>query len=584
MNALSNSPFTPPSNGNETLPPLPRALLHFKPLSLLEQGTREECTLASESTPGGQGRLVVVHWVDSALSRDEQFRSEFVATGQRSLKLKHPNILRVLNVGAQGSQCYWVTDYVRGMTLAKLSREQPHGAPLPLNLQLMILSNVLKGLQYAHAQLDSQGIPSPVVHRHLCPSQILVSFEGQCKIAGYAVLSSTDTTFGRLENEATELAYVAPERCLGKGASPLTDLYAVGGILWEALAQRPRRTGRNREEAIRARLGDLDPDIEDVWPDVAPELAAITRRALAWAPSDRYQSADEFLRDLNAYLEPRNSRSASNRVRDFMRRFSKEGPPPAHDTILPAPFPASEETPVVSLATLVAKRREDLPELLPAPAVDDLFRPSSPPAQPLRPDSIAPVASVAAPSTKPPVPTSHWQRKLTLVCGAAAVAGLGWWYAPSSPSRSPSTSAGSASLKTRVEALPLPKPDAEPAAQKPASVAESPAPQSEPSQATRATDTPAKALDVPSEPPEATNSTDAVEDSPASSPPKLTSPAKPVSSQVDKKKTKRRKRKRAGSRRRSKKRSTRSKRRTRKRKSRTSSPLFSKENPYSRSK
>jgi serine/threonine-protein kinase len=142
---------------------------------------------------------------------------------------------------------------------------------------------------------------------------------GIAKAAGAVSLTQQGVIKGKL-------GYAAPEQCLAQPSDARSDIYAVGVMLWEAIACRRRMAGESNMAALQARVTDGEPPIEEVVPEVAPELAAACRKALARDPRNRYRSALEFQRALEAFLEQHESTSTlSGRVGALVREhFASE--------------------------------------------------------------------------------------------------------------------------------------------------------------------------------------------------------------------------------------------------------------------
>jgi serine/threonine-protein kinase len=262
---------------------------------------------------------VVVHLAPEAFARDAAFRSILAAKSDTALKLRHPNIVRTLELVAVERSCYWVTEFLPGHTLATiLDKRGSRGRLLSLDHYLLVLHEVLLGLEYAHGSRTDAGDPSPIMHRNLCPASVLVGYAGAVKIADYAFAGAAEVTFGRLTGETERLAYLAPERYLGNPVDQRCDIYAVGAMLWDAVAGHPRPAGSSLEQSVQMRLQNGDPDISRVRPDAPAELAAMTRRALAWEPRDRYQTARDLRLDLEAYLVGRGVRPNPRPMLGFM--------------------------------------------------------------------------------------------------------------------------------------------------------------------------------------------------------------------------------------------------------------------------
>jgi hypothetical protein len=141
------------------------------------------------------------------------------------------------------------------------------------------------------------------VHRDVSPANVLVSYGGEVKLIDFGIAKAAGALAVTQDGVVRgKLGYAAPEQCLGQPADPRSDVYAVGVMLWEAIAGRRRVSGETWQSVLQARLDDTEPALEEVCPDAPAELAAIVRKAVARDPADRYASATDFQADLETYL------------------------------------------------------------------------------------------------------------------------------------------------------------------------------------------------------------------------------------------------------------------------------------------
>jgi serine/threonine protein kinase len=277
----------------------------YESLFELEQrGCARSYLAIDHGTPAG-ARLVVVHVVPRSLSRDPDFVPLFGARAGALLSVTHPNLVRTLDfVAKEGQRCQWVSEFIQGHTLGSLlAKRKGAGRALTLRQHLTILCDVLRGLEHAHRVADAAGTPNPIVYRHLSASSVLVSYDGTVKVTDAALCSVPSITSGRFDGEVERLAYRAPECCLGGKGDPRSDVFAVGALLWEAVYQRPRPVGSSIEAALEMCRSAAEPEF-DADSGVSPTLSAITRRALARDPSERYQSARELRLGIEAQMPP----------------------------------------------------------------------------------------------------------------------------------------------------------------------------------------------------------------------------------------------------------------------------------------
>ena len=223
---------------------------------------------------------------------DAKFRRMFLREAKIASLLHHANIVQVLDFGVVDGQEFIVFEYVDGLDASRaLLRSHAQGKELPLAVALHIVGQVGQALAYAHALAES-GRASPVIHRDLSLSNILLSWEGDVKLADFGLASTA------LVHEATRSslvggkeAYLAPELIRGQAATPASDVYALGVALRKlTLDTPPQSSEEHAERGLRALIDDA----------LHAEAAA---RPSAEAFSDR-------LSDLLYALHPHNPRRA----------------------------------------------------------------------------------------------------------------------------------------------------------------------------------------------------------------------------------------------------------------------------------
>ncbi len=229
----------------------------------------------------------------------ERFRREI----QLAAKLQHPHIVPLLSAGQAGDVLYYTMPYIEGESLrAKLARE----GELPIAEGIRLIRDVVDALAYAHEQ--------EVLHRDIKPDNVMVSrhhglvtdfgvAKALTEAGGHpAGLASGFTTAGVAMGTPT---YMAPEQA---AADPQidhrADIYAVGVMAFEMLAGHPPFTGRTPQQLLAAHVSRPPEPLGTVRATVPPDLASIVMRCLEKRPADRWQSADELLRALEAVSTP----------------------------------------------------------------------------------------------------------------------------------------------------------------------------------------------------------------------------------------------------------------------------------------
>ncbi|MGQ9612984.1 MAG: Stk1 family PASTA domain-containing Ser/Thr kinase [Chloroflexus sp.] len=225
------------------------------------------------------------------LMTDPDFMARFRHEAHAAAMVSHPNLVDVYDVGQAGDRHYIVMEYVAGTTLKQLiNREAPFAIPRAVR----IAEQIARGLHAAHR--------AGLIHRDIKPQNIIVTDDGQVRITDFGVAKS------RLSTAMTETGvtlgtvdYIAPEQAQGRAATPQSDIYALGVVLYEMLTGRLPFTGDNAVAVAMKHISEPPPPPRRYNPQIPAALEAIILRALAKDPAQRQQSALELAEELQAY-------------------------------------------------------------------------------------------------------------------------------------------------------------------------------------------------------------------------------------------------------------------------------------------
>jgi serine/threonine protein kinase len=185
---------------------------------------------------------------------------------------------------------------------------------------------MLTGLEHAHEKVDNEGIALQVVHRDISPANILVSYEGEVKVADFGIAKAksqaVDTKDGVLKGK---FEYMSPLQAQGKQVDHRTDIFSTGIVLWEMLTgRRLFKTDSDVATLEKIKAGNYPPP-SALNPRICGRLDSIVSKALAHREADRYQTAREFADALESYLYPSTPNSVQRSLKNFMGRiFSME--------------------------------------------------------------------------------------------------------------------------------------------------------------------------------------------------------------------------------------------------------------------
>jgi serine/threonine-protein kinase len=333
-----------------------RSFGKYRLLELLASGGMAEVWRAELPGPAGFAKEVALKLVRADLGAQPELARLFEQEARLASRLGHANVVQVFEYDAVDGRHYLAMELVRGRTLRQVTdRCREAGVRMGLARAVHVGAEVARALAYAH-RLAHRGQPLGIVHRDVSPQNVLVSFEGEVKLADFGIARA----LGAVEQTAPgavkgKVAYMAPEQARGEPVDARADLFALGVVLWELLSGR-RLFARDSEAAALAALLSAEPvSRPSEWnEDVPPELDAAVLSALERDPERRTRSADEMLAALAA-VELAMARGPEDLdLRPLMRRLWPEGWSPGRDgeptRVLAAPGPpGSAEAPTRTL-------------------------------------------------------------------------------------------------------------------------------------------------------------------------------------------------------------------------------------------
>ena len=250
----------------------------------------------------GLGRAVAVKILDAPHIDDTEAARRFEREAQSAGRLRHRNCVSVTDFGAASDgRRYLVMELAEGVNLADVLAQHPR---LPAARAVHVARHVLRGLAHAHAH--------GLVHRDLKPANVMLVHDGEdldvARILdfGLARMVAGDDRITRTGIACGTPRYMAPEQALDRGVDARCDLYALSVILFEMLAGRTPFDHPESAGLLRLHMSAPVPRIAEVAPGVVvpPGLEEVMRRGLAKRSEDRPQSADEYLRLLDAAIQP----------------------------------------------------------------------------------------------------------------------------------------------------------------------------------------------------------------------------------------------------------------------------------------
>ncbi len=227
-------------------------------------------------------RTVAVKLLHEGLGSDAAFAERFRREARSAASLAHPNVVAVYDTG-EAVVPFIVMEYVNGESLHQMLQRR---GPLPVEDTARIARSVLAALAHAHAR--------GLIHRDMKPANVLFdAATGQAKVVDFGIAKGLEDTGGLTKTSGLigTAAYLSPEQVSGQDATPASDLYAVGCMLYCCLAGEPPFTGTTPIAIAMRHLRDPVPPLGPRRPDLPTDLEAVVAHALEKDPTRRFASA-----------------------------------------------------------------------------------------------------------------------------------------------------------------------------------------------------------------------------------------------------------------------------------------------------
>ena len=297
----------------------------YRELGLLAEGGM---ALVVQAVREADGASVVVKRVRPPLCFDASFVRLFLDEGALHARFDHDNIVRLVDSGEDEQGPFLVFEHVCGVDFAVLLEQaRASGLPLDVELVLAVARPLVSALVSVHGAC-ADGRCLDVVHRDISPGNVLLGDDGSVKLADFGVaasrLKTEQTVAGELKGK---FAYMAPEQTRGERVTSSADLFAVGVLLWEALANRRLFDAATDADIVQQVRHREVPRLDDdgvAGARVEAPLADLVARLLHKDPAQRPSSASSVLSSLQEIIDARALEGLSRLVARAVRQAPRK--------------------------------------------------------------------------------------------------------------------------------------------------------------------------------------------------------------------------------------------------------------------
>jgi len=276
----------------------------------------------------GFERTVALKLILPSYTQNPEFNSMFVDEARIASSLNHSNIVRITNFGVTDGRYYHEEEFIDGRSVRQILQKcRDNEKLLPIDSACYIISEVCKGLHYAHTKHDPVTNEAlNIIHRDMSPQNIMVSFEGEVKIVDWGIAKAKgkmeETRAGVLKGK---FGYMSPEQSEGEELDARSDIFSLGIVFYEAITGERLFVSDNEINTLKKiREGNI-PLPSKVNPAIDRELETIILKTLARPRIERYQSCYDVHEDIVKYLHKKFPAYNSLKLSKFIKElFSTE--------------------------------------------------------------------------------------------------------------------------------------------------------------------------------------------------------------------------------------------------------------------
>jgi serine/threonine-protein kinase len=251
----------------------------------------------------GFAKSVAIKRLHAQFASDPEFVSQLLEEARLCERIRHPNVVAMLDVVAVEHELLLVMEYVHGETLARLLRAcAQDGERCPPEVAASIAHDVLLGLHAAHSAMTPEGAPLCIIHRDVSPQNIIVGADGVARLLDFGIAKAAGAASHTREGEVKgKVPYMAPEILRLEEATPQSDVYSAAVTLWESLCAR-RLFRADTEVGVWGKVLDGAVPLPSTLVGPLGAVEDVVMRGLARSKADRFPTALAMAQALEASI------------------------------------------------------------------------------------------------------------------------------------------------------------------------------------------------------------------------------------------------------------------------------------------
>jgi serine/threonine protein kinase len=296
-------------------------------LERLGKGGMGEVYLAKLAGPMGVTRYVALKRVLEGMT-SEKVAQMFVDEMRLAVRLTHPNIVSVYDFGLEQDSYFLAMEFIEGCDVHQVLKRSHAKGAANIECDLFMIAQVARGLDYAHKLSDAKGSPLEIVHRDVTPANIMISYNGDVKLADFGIaraaqqVRQTVTEAGEIKGK---IRYMSPEQARGERIDGRSDLFSLGTVLLELLTLRPAFAAESDIASLVQVQGGIPADWEARKAKIPADVLPVIEGAMSKEKDTRFKDGAAFAEACEIALRKRDPGFGPHKLAAYIETlFAKE--------------------------------------------------------------------------------------------------------------------------------------------------------------------------------------------------------------------------------------------------------------------